>query len=480
MKNNIKIQTNDQDTIVALSTPHGPGAIAIIRVTGTDAITIVNAVSQLSGTKKLQDQDTHTIHYGSIINPENPQEIIDAVLFLLFKAPKTFTGHDTIEINCHNNRFIIEKIINILIKQGARPAQPGEFCKRAFLNNKIDLIQAEAINDLIHAQSEFALKKSLQQLEGSLSFYIKELEQDLIKLLSFVEASFEFIEEEQQDINLIHKIESLRTRVINKIFNLKSNFNQQERIKTGIKITLIGRVNTGKSTLFNSLIQKDRAIVSHTAGTTRDYLEASIYKNGMFITYIDTAGLRSATDPLEQEGIKRTLHEAAASDIIILVFDNIHNISQQEIFDYSRIYNQYKEKIILVFNKCDLCPTQSPEDLQGPLGTILGTHLNSPPTLVSGHQKTGLQALESIINAKISHLLSTMQSPFLLNQRQYLVISEIEPKLQFLVKPEIHSVDYELIAYQLKEALEKLSELTGRNVTEQALDAVFDTFCVGK
>ncbi len=515
------LQTNDKDSIIALCTPRGSGAIAVLRLSGDNVVQVADEISKLSSKKKLKDSQTHTIHHGHVISSKN-NEIIDEVLFFLMHAPKTFTGQDTVEISCHNNPFIIERIIEQAILEGARLADRGEFTKRAFLNKKIDFVQAESINEIINAQTELALKKSMSQLQGSLSNYLSLLEYDLIGLLSLVENSFEFMQEEQQDLNIEKLVKEKTIQIESKLKEIKLNFSQQQQIKDGIRICLLGCVNTGKSTLFNALLKKDRAIVTEIEGTTRDSVESSIYRNGNFWLFVDTAGLRKTKDFIEQQGIKRSMQQAAGADIILLIFDLSVVLFDQQLKAYKDIFEKYKDKIILVANKADIEIKESLEQLNFicsypstgsgrtdffEISAARGDHsisswLKVPEVLnewacpehrrgiepyelkkfikVSATKKERIRLLECEIENKVQEIFSKLQSPFLLNQRQYNLILELEKKLEFIVKNYINPIQYELMAYHIKQILEKLSELTGKNVTEKVLDRVFSDFCVGK
>ena len=464
--------TNDQETIIALCTPRGSGAIAVLRLSGIDAIDVAQKIAKLSCNKKLSEMQTHTINHGHVVFVADPGKKIDEVLFLLMKAPKTFTGQDTVEINCHNNPFIIEQIIEQVILAGARLAERGEFTKRSFLNGKIDLVQAESINDLIHAQTELALKKSMSQLQGTLSNYVAEIELDLIGLLSIVEGSFEFFEEEQQDLDIPAMIKQRMDLILSNLKNAKANFSQQQQIKDGIKICLLGWVNAGKSTLFNALLKKDRAIVTKIEGTTRDSIECSLYKNGNFWLLVDTAGLRQTEDFIEQEGIEKSWEYAAQADIILLTVDLSSQLSEKQIEIYRDIFDKYHDKIIFVATKVDI---ENENTLKS-----LDFACNQKILKVSALQRKGIDLLENCIENKIQELFCKLQSPFLLNQRQHSLITQLEQKMEFVVNQYSNSIECELIAYQIKEMLGMLAQITGKNITEKMLDRVFKDFCVGK
>lgn len=455
--------SHDEQTIIAQCTPRGSGAIALLRVCGINAIEIVDRISNLASGKKLIDIPSHTIHYGLILRQaqDEREESIDNVLFLLMRAPKTFTGQDTVEITCHNNQFIVEEIISLAIAAGARLAQEGEFSKRAVLNGKIDLVQAEAINELIHAQTQMALKQSLAQLEGSFSQWLVSLERDLLKALALSEASFEFLDEEME---FAPQIMQLITSVQNKITSIKKTFNQQQHIRQGIRVAIIGSVNAGKSSLFNALLNQNRAIVNAQAGTTRDVIEAGLFKNGNYWTLVDTAGLRQTDDVIEQEGIKRSLEEAHKADIIILAYDSSREITAQEDVVYDQIKQQHTNKIIQVFTKADAA-------IVPPANNIF----------VSSENKQNIDILEQRIEQKIATLFASIESPFLLNQRQHNLLLALEHKSADIIsmltqKP----IAYELLSIHLNDAIAHLSELSGKAISEAGMDMVFREFCIGK
>lgn len=463
--------SEDQQAIVALCTPRGSGAIALIRISGVNAIQVADACAQLSSKTTLSQASSHTIHHGKIVDPDD-NTVIDEVLFLLMQGPKTFTGHDTVEITCHNNPFIIEKIITLAVKHGARSARPGEFTKRAYLNGKIDLLQAESIHELINAQTELALRQSMAMVQGSLSNALAHIEKKLVELLGYVEASFEFLDEEQRDLNFNQAIQERTDTIIKEIAAIKAHFAQQQQIKEGIRIALLGSVNAGKSTLFNALVGKDRAIVTPIAGTTRDSIEASLYRNGNFWLLIDTAGMRQTDDVIERQGIQRSLKEASSADIMVLVIDASHPLSSEQQNEYKVLLEQYSEKALVVANKIDCT-----QNFIAQLHLCFNPH---PMISVSAQEKIGINGLEEAIEQKISKLFAQLNSPYLLNQRQYNLLTEIEINLKFIANSYSNGIHSELVAYQLRDLLEKVSELTGKNISEKVMDKVFDEFCIGK
>lgn len=453
----------ESQTIIAQCTPSGKGALALIRISGPKSREIVANFSKPS--KNLLTGNSHTIHYGHVIDIKT-QSVIDNVLFLIMDSPRTFTGQDTVEITCHNNPFIIENIISQAINCGARIAQPGEFTERAFLNGKIDLLQAESINDLISANTQSSLKKSLAQLNGSFSKWISSIEEKLIRAMAWSEASFEFLEEAEKsnEANFEEQIQIQILDIIKDISRAKGQFDIQQQLREGIRIALIGSVNTGKSSLFNALLGQNRAIVTNIAGTTRDTIEAGLYKNGNYWTLIDTAGLRKADDIIEQEGIERSFDEAKRSDIILLVYDSSRDLSIEELNIYNSIKENYNNKIICAYNKSDL--TNKPKE---------NSHIFVCATL-----KENISALETEIQNKIDLLLEQVDSPFLLNKRQFNLLLGLENLLEDILNLLVTSNQPEIISYHLKYCLEYLSELTGKSISEAVMDKVFKEFCVGK
>lgn len=458
----------DQETIVALSTPRGSGAIGVIRLSGNNAVKITDAIAKLSSLQHLTDQPTHTIHHGFVVNANG--ERLDEVLFSLMKAPKTFTGQDTVEISCHNNQFIIDNILQAAIVAGARHAGPGEFTMRGFLHGKFDLVQAEAINEIIHAPAEKILQGALAQLKGSLSERFVTVEGLIVELLTLCEASFEFLEEEQRDLDFAAITQGKITAILGIIEETKKHFSIQQHLKNGIRIALIGSVNAGKSSLFNALLGNDRAIVTEVAGTTRDSIEANLYKDGYFWLLVDTAGLRKTGDFIEQQGIERSYAQALQADVVLLVIDGSRAPTLEEQAMYTTMVDQYGSKTIVILNKNDLALNN----------TVAALVEHLMPLTVSTTTHTGIHTLETAIKQKIEQLFSLQQTTFVLSQRQFNCLREIEQKLLYIASSLADQVQYELVAYELKDLLEKVCELTGKHISEEVLDTVFSKFCVGK
>ena len=457
------IVARDEEVIVAQCTPQGRGAIALVRLSGVNAVAIADMMAELVSGKRLVDLPTHTIHYGRVVDANDAT--IDTVLFLLTRAPRTFTGQDTVEITCHNNQFVVEAVIARAIECGARLADRGEFARRGVLYGKMDLLQAEAINDLIHANSQVALKKSLCQVDGSLSAQLAAIEKQLIKALALSEGSFELSDD--GELFLDDQIRTIVQSVLETLASLKRGHDVQRQLRDGIRVALIGSVNAGKSRLFNVLLCKDRSIVSQLAGTTRDTVEAGIYRDGCYCTLVDTAGLRSAADVIEQEGVRRSLAEAQLADLIVLVVDGSRRLTDDEQRVYRQIKDEHADKVIVVQNKCDL-----PQ---------VGDEIDADALLVSALTGQNVAAVDQAITQRVECLLATADSPYMLNQRQYNLVLGLEKKVaQVSEQLSAESVAHELLSHHLTDAIAHVAELTGKSVSEAGLDAVFKEFCVGK
>jgi tRNA modification GTPase len=457
------------DTIVASCTAPGAGALALIRFEGSRALEIVQLLSRLPHGKQLSEYATHSIVYGHVVDSDGA--LIDQVLFLVMCAPRTFTGNDVVEITCHNNRFIIQAIIARGCQLGARHAQPGEFTQRAVMNGKMDLLQAEALHELIMAPSHAVAVRSLAQLEGSLSQVIAHVQRDLFELAAYVEASFEFLEEEHLDLDFTALVTQRIEALLAKLAPLCVGQKQIQHLREGVKIALVGSVNAGKSTLLNALVGRNRAIVSDVPGTTRDSIEVTVSDGGYVWTYIDTAGLRVTDDAIEQEGIMRSRTEAAAADCIIFVCDGSEEPSAQVITEYHQLCEQAHGPLIVALTKSD----------KGCAHTWI-THSSQMLSLcISAATGNGMQELKAAIFAQVKKIYEEISHPFILNQRQLALISDVQKLLMRMQKESATGgLPYELLAAQLHELLALMTQLSGRSITEEIMDTVFSTFCIGK
>jgi tRNA modification GTPase len=386
-------------------------------------------------------------------------------MFMLMRGPRTFTGEDVIEITCHNNPLIIQQLIEHACFLGARLAEPGEFSRRAVINEKIDLTQAEAIYDLIHAQTEQSLKHSLAQVKGSLSDWSLHIEKELISLLAWCEASFEFLDEGG---DFGYELRDRLEKIIDKIQQIQRSYNTEALIRQGMRIALIGSVNAGKSSLFNALLGRDRAIVTPIAGTTRDSIEAIVTRNGVTWTLIDTAGLRNTYDVIEQEGIDRSWKEAALADFILVVVDQSREMTEAEKTIYKKLCGEYAQKAYLVYNKIDLPSMVEFEPLL-------------PAFHISTTSKQGVAELENALHAWYNTSITAHNTPYILTKRQRIIIDTMLQKLLFIDNLlSASTLSYEIISYHIRDALEHITELTGKSVTEAGLNQVFKEFCIGK
>ena len=451
------------DTIAAISTPIGEGGISVLRVSGTHAFEIVSKL--FSGKKNLSDVATHTAHVGNF--SDESKKNIDEVVCTVFKLPHSYTGEDTVEISCHGGILITRRILESLIHTGARQADPGEFTRRAFLNGKMDLSQAEAVADLIHAQSDKARQSSLEQLEGVLSAKIKKLREDLIQTVGLLELELDFVEE---DLEFVDK-KNVGTQIkqaAQEIQNLINTYQIGKVYREGIKVAIVGAPNVGKSSLLNALLNENRAIVTDIPGTTRDFIEEKIIIEGILFQLIDTAGLRETSNPIEQEGVKRTQKIIETADVVLWVKDVL---SQQE--------NEYKnfdgiKKLVTVFNKIDLLDDSKRQ--------TISKELNKNAVYTSAHTGRGLENLkQTLYKITISDLQNVENnSVTVTNARHFSSLGSAKEALERAAKTVQQKESNEFIALELRSALDSLGEIIGAVTTEEILDTIFSKFCIGK
>ncbi len=458
------------DTIVAVSTPPGMGAISIIRITGNDSFKI--AEKMFSGKSKLSSAQTHTIHFGKIVDPDK-NEIIDTVLISVFRSPKSYTGYDIVEINCHGGYINNELILELIIKNGARFAEPGEFTKLAFLNGKIDLTQVEAVADIINSKTRKAQRSSIAQLLGGLSKEILQLKKQLINTASLLELDIDFADEHLLTIEtkkIINDIQ-IATKSIGKLL---STYQQGHLLREGAKISIIGKPNVGKSSLLNALLKKNRAIVSEIPGTTRDYLEEVIDINGIPFTFIDTAGLRHTENLIEQTGINSTKDQIRISDLVLLMLDASNPLDEndQKVFD---IVNEYHKtdtdkKIIIIKNKTDI-------------GNVVEENyfefLNCQEVSISAKKLTGLEDLKETIQNTFNTIVS---DDFIMisNLRQKESLQKSLDYLNHAVDGLNNNMSFEFVSLDIRGAINGMSEFLGEVTNEDILNNIFEHFCIGK
>lgn len=447
------------DTICAISTSSGIGAISIVRITGPEAIDIVDKV--FSGT--LKDKETHTIHYGHVIDNGN---VIDEVLVMLMKAPKTYTTEDTVEINCHGGISTTGKILEILINNGARLAEPGEFTKRAFLNGRINLLEAESVNDLIVAKTDAARILAINNVDGKLTKKIRELREKIVKILSNIEVNIDY-PEYTDELVVTHELMNKYLSEITKDLDiLVSGAKNGRLIKNGVNIAIIGKPNVGKSSILNYLLDEDKAIVTNIPGTTRDIVEGTITLNGVALNFIDTAGIRETDDVVEKIGVDKSKNIAKNADIIIYVLNNNEKISPEEL---ETMGNLDSKKTIIFVNKSDLEQKINLGNISREI--ILGNTVSDnglDNLLVAIKNKLNL---DSIVNKDMSYLS---------NIREITLVNKANDSLNSANKSLEEGLPIDVIEIDLKRAWEYLGEIIGDAYEDELVDNIFSNFCLGK
>lgn len=458
---------NLSDTIVALATPPGSGAIGVIRVSGKMAIALVDGVFY---GKKLSEQATHTIHFGTIRDTEG--QIIDEVLCALFIAPKSYTGENVVEISCHGSNYIIQKLIQLFVDQGARLAQPGEFTMRAFLNGRMDLSQAEAVADLIASDSESAHKIAMQQMRGGFSDEIQKLRQELIDFASLIELELDFGEEDVEFANrddlraLVKKIQKLLRGLID-------SFQLGNAIKNGVNTVIAGRPNAGKSTLLNALLNEERAIVSAIAGTTRDTIEETLNIKGIPFRLIDTAGIRDAQDQIEAIGVEKTMEKIQQSSVLVYVFDVIEMQPEEVKADLEKLVRPGIH-LIAVANKMDRNPYTKYEHYAAPL---LPREQFVPTSAINQMNIEYLK--DKLYEAVVSEQVK-LESTVVSNIRHYEALQKAYQSLDDVLRGMDTGVTSDFVAMDIRQSLHHLGSITGEISTEDLLGNIFGRFCIGK
>ncbi len=463
-----------ESTICALATP-GTGAIGVIRISGPATFTIVEGIfSPATPGKVLQNQSPNTIHFGTI---QDQAKVLDEVLVSLFKAPHSYTGDDSIEISCHGSSYIQQKILELLISKGAEPARPGEFTQRAFLNGKIDLSQAEAVADLIAAESEGAHKVALQQLRGGFSDKLKALRKQLLHFISMIELELDFSEEDVEFADrkkLVQLVEEIRTL----IHELINSFQLGNVLKNGVPVAIIGRPNVGKSTLLNAILNEDLAIVSEIEGTTRDSIEDTITFGGISFRFIDTAGIRETAEPIENLGIRRTYQKIEQASIVLLLTeasDEIEMVHHSVKVIREQLSGASKQ-LVVVLNKSD----QSSDEQLQKLQQSIQLQQNEWIISLSAEKKENIDGLTNLLLEIVNVGSIKHQDVVISNIRHYNALISASESLTRVSEGLTSGLTSDLLAQDIREVLHFLGEITGEVTTDEILGNIFKNFCIGK
>lgn len=457
----------EMDTIAAVATPMGEGSIAVIRVSGTDAIPIVDKI--FKGSKKLSTVDTHTIHYGTLIDPDT-NERVEEVLVSIMRAPRTFTREDVVEVNCHGGIVSVERVLELILSNGARLAEPGEFTKRAFLNGRIDLSQAEAVIDLIRAKTDKALKVALSQVEGKLSRLIRALRQELIEAMAHIEVTLDYPEHDVEDVTqnlLLTKCGEVKKQ----IGRLLQTAKQGKILREGLSTAIVGRPNVGKSSLLNSLVQEEKAIVTDVAGTTRDVIEEYVNVRGVPLRLIDTAGIRETEDIVEKIGVAKSREILRQADLILLVLNYNEELKPDDYAIFEAVEGMH---VIIIINKTDL-----PQKID--MNEVTKHFPNQPMVMTSVKEDQGIDKLEEAI----SHIFFTGRVQqedltYVSNARHIHLLRQAEQAMEDAIAAIEDRMPVDMVQIDIKKAWELLGEVIGESVGEDLIDQIFSQFCLGK
>ena len=457
------------DTIAAISTAPGEGAIGIVRISGDLAISIASSIYQC-GTKNLEEQKTHTIHYGHIVDPKSG-EIYDEVMVSVLRAPKTFTREDIVEINCHGGIVAINRVLQLVLRMGARLAEPGEFTKRAFLNGRIDLSQAEAVMDLIRAKTDKSMQLAMRQLDGQLSHLIQNLRQEILNTLAQVEVNIDYPEYDDVEEMTLQLLREKTQQVLQGIRALLNTASQGKILRDGLKTAIVGRPNVGKSSLLNVLLREEKAIVTDIAGTTRDTIEEYVNVRGVPLQLIDTAGIRETDDVVEKIGVERSRKALKEADFVLLLLNQSETLQEEDI----RLLETTKGmKRIILFNKTDLPSKLSKEDI--------APYANEEEIVTTSMlNKEGIDQLEEkIAGYFFQGQMNERDATYLSNTRHIALLEKAEQALVEVQNGIEMEMPVDLIQIDFTRAWDLLGEITGDSVQDELLTQLFSQFCLGK
>jgi tRNA modification GTPase len=455
------------ETIVAISTPVGQGGIGIVRLSGPDAVAIADRIFRSKKNEKPSHAPSHKMLYGQIVDPAD-ERVVDEVLLSVMLAPNSYTREDVVEINCHGSMLSVRQILELARRQGVRVAEPGEFTKRAFLNGRIDLSQAEAVLDIINAKTEESMRIASEQLRGGLTEKLSAIREQLIEITAFVEAHIDFPED---DIETASKkeIEKKLSEVSAEILRLSDTFNEARFFREGLSVAIVGRPNVGKSSLLNALLQKDRAIVTHLPGTTRDLIEDYLNINGLPIRIMDTAGIRSSDETIEQEGIRRSIQAIEHADFIVAMFDGSEPFAQE---DHDLLGIVRDKKAVIVINKSDL-----PQKISLEHSAAEGKQ----SVCVSAVTGEGMERLKSVIfESNLRGWEEEREGVVVTNIRHKAALDSAAESLGRAGELLRGNNPLELCSIEMKGSLDRIGEITGTIMTDEILQKIFSSFCIGK
>ena len=455
------------ETIAAIATAMSNSGIGIVRISGDEALDVADRIFRpKKGSRKVSDMETHTIHYGYVTDGD---EVIDEVMLLIMKAPRSYTCEDTIEIDCHGGVLVMKKILETVLKYGARPAEPGEFTKRAFLNGRIDLSQAESVIDVINAQNELALKSSVSQLQGAVLEKIKAIRAVVLHEIAFIESALD----DPEHVSLegypeqLHEIMSDAHSKVKKLLDSSDN---GKMLKEGINTAIVGKPNAGKSSLLNILVGEERAIVTEIAGTTRDILQEQIQIGGIGLNVIDTAGIRDTEDIVEKIGVNKSREYIEKADLIIYVVDSSTELDENDQEIIEAIQNK---KAIVLLNKSDLDAKTD--------ASVLQTQLSKPILSISAKNNTGIHELETLIEEMFfSGKLSFNDEVYITNIRQKNALAEAQNSLKMVLQSIADGMPEDFFTIDMMNAYEALGTIIGESVGEDLVNEIFSKFCMGK